>query len=88
LVRLDGSLHPQSSEVLILKTIVETKRVTCHAQHPDPKRRGQRCGAALGDVPQLAVFVGLSARRPTEPDGRIRLQCPKRDCRTWNIFDQ
>jgi crossover junction endodeoxyribonuclease RuvC len=72
----------------ILKTIVESKRVTCHAQHPDPKRRGQRCGAALGDVPQQAVFVGLSARRPTEPDGRIRLQCPKRDCRTWNIFDQ
>jgi hypothetical protein len=69
-------------------TAVDTKRVTCHAQHPDPKRRGQSCGSQLGDVPKSATFAGTSARRPNEPDGRIRLQCPRRDCRTWNIFDQ
>jgi hypothetical protein len=61
--------------------------VTCHAQHPDPKRRGQLCGLQLGDVPRGATFAGLSARRPNETDGRIRLQCTRRDCRTWNIFD-
>jgi len=71
-----------------MTTTVATVRVCCHAQHPDPKRRGQVCGKPLGDVPASATFAGLSARRPSEPDGRIRLQCPRRDCRTWNIFDQ
>lgn len=63
-----------------------TVRVQCQASHPDPKRHG-RCGAVLGDIPAPAQFVGTSARRPTTPDGRIRLQCSRRDCRTWNVFE-
>lgn len=64
-----------------------TVRVTCHAPHPDRKRRGEHCGAVLGDVPGPVRFVGTSARRSHAVDGRIRLQCGRRDCRTWNIFE-
>jgi hypothetical protein len=43
-----------------------TVRVTCHAQHPDPQKHGQRCGAELPtiDHAERYRFVGLSARKP------------------------
>lgn len=64
-------------------------RVTCHAQHPDPQKHGQRCGAELPaiDHAERYRFVGLSARKPAPVNGRVRRQCQRRTCRTWNIFE-
>jgi hypothetical protein len=62
--------------------------VHCYAPHPDPRRRGQRCNTEIGDVPSGYVFIATAAKRPAAHNGRIRLQCSRRDCRTWNIFDR
>lgn len=64
-----------------------TVRVQCQADNPDPKLHGTRCGSILADIPATYRFVGLAARRSSATDGRIRVQCKRRDCRTWNIFD-
>jgi hypothetical protein len=64
-----------------------TTRVHCQAQHPDPRKRGRRCGAVLGDIPAGWRFVGLSPTRPPQ-NGKTQLQCGRRDCRTWNLFEK
>lgn len=62
-------------------------RLVCRAPSTDPRRHNKPCGAILGDVPGPVRFVGTSPRRSHAVDGRIRLQCGRRDCRTWNIFE-
>lgn len=64
----------------------KTVEVTCHALSPDAKRRGI-CGQVLGHVPAPIRFVGTATKRSSVIDGRIRLQCARRDCRTWNVFE-
>lgn len=64
-----------------------TVRVQCQADNPNPRLQGSKCGKVLGDIPSHYRLVGLAARRPTRPDGRIRIQCARGDCLTWNIFD-
>ena len=65
-------------------------RVRCHASAPDSARASAidgKCNNVLGDVIGPLTYVGLSARRPDTPDGRVWLQCPRKDCRTWNVFE-
>lgn len=67
-------------------TMMTTVIVTCHALNSDPSRRGL-CGTELGHVPGPIRFVGTATKRSDVLDGRIRLQCSRRDCRTWNVFE-
>jgi hypothetical protein len=68
-------------------TVTEaTVRVQCQADHPDPRKRGRKCLAVLGDIPSTFRFVATSATRPPV-NGKIQIQCTRRNCRTWNIFD-
>lgn len=64
-----------------------TVRVQCQAQHPDPRRRGERCGSVLGDIPVEYRFVGLAARRTDQPNGKLQIRCERSDCRTINLFE-
>lgn len=61
-------------------------RLTCHAPHPDPKKKGKDCGGLLGDVPGKYEFVTTAKKAPAEPDGYVWLRCPGGRCGTWNKF--
>lgn len=61
-------------------------RLTCHAPHPDPKKKGKDCGGLLGDVPGKYAFVTTAKKAPAEPDGYVWLRCPGGRCGTWNKF--
>lgn len=59
---------------------------TCQAKHPDNRLQGVSCGHALGSVPGPLRFIKLAARHE-RGDGRIWIQCPKTNCKTWNVFE-
>lgn len=61
-------------------------RLTCHAPHPDPKKKGEDCGGLLGDVPGKYEFVTTAKKAPAHPDGYVWLRCPGGRCATWNKF--
>lgn len=61
-------------------------RLTCHASHSDPKKKGKVCGGLLGDVPGKYEFVTLAKRMPAELDGYVWLRCSNARCGTWNKF--
>lgn len=61
-------------------------RLTCHAPHPDPARKGEACGGLLGDVPGALDFVTTVRKLPTAADGLVSLRCPKNSCGAWNRF--
>jgi hypothetical protein len=63
-----------------------TVRVQCRASRPSGSGE-TLCGTILGDIRGPVRFVQLAARAPEEPDGRTWLKCPRRDCRTWNVFE-
>lgn len=62
-------------------------RLTCHAPHPDPAKRGQQCGAPLGTSDATVQFVTTAAALPSAPGpGEIWTHCPRRSCGAWNRF--
>jgi hypothetical protein len=63
-----------------------TTRLTCHAPHPDPRRRSDACGALMASVIGRYEFVGLVPRIPDAPDGYAYQRCPDKHCRAVNKF--
>jgi hypothetical protein len=62
-------------------------RLTCHAPHPDFKKRGSQCGAPLGTTDQAVHFVTTAPALPPNPGpGEIWSHCPRRTCGAWNRF--
>lgn len=59
-------------------------RLTCHAPHPDPKKKGHACGGFLGHVHGAYDFVTSAPKAPQEPGGFTWLLCPRESCRQWN----
>jgi hypothetical protein len=63
----------------------------CHADHPDPQKRGATCYSLLGYFPALNYeFVTDDERAPELPGPEDRqlvwLPCPRKNCRRWNAF--
>jgi hypothetical protein len=78
-----GSLGTRGAvTVAMADEMPDTVRLTCHAA------MHQLGAPPLGDIPAVHVeFVGTGHRLPPEPDGRLWLRCPSRDCRSWNCFE-
>lgn len=70
--------------------VPRTVMLTCHAEHPDRRRRGDPCGRTLyvGSCPSAVQFVVTSTVEPEGPenDGTFWLQCPRKQCARWNRF--
>jgi hypothetical protein len=63
-------------------------RVKCRATRPGAGSGDDaRCDTILGDIRGPVRFVRLATRAPEHPDGFIWLKCQRRDCRTWNVFE-
>jgi hypothetical protein len=63
-----------------------TQRITCHAPHPDPSKRGQACGTPLGAMDEAVQFVTTSDRDPQVEPGQIWVKCGRQTCGRWNRF--
>lgn len=64
--------------------------VFCRAAAPNDVRNSTRngeCHHTLGFQRGPLIFVGTAARKPDRPDGREWIMCPRKDCRTWNVFE-
>lgn len=62
----------------------------CRAAAPNDVRNSTRngeCHHTLGFHRFPLRYVGTCARKPDRPDGRVWIICPRRDCRTWNVFE-
>lgn len=68
-----------------MKSAAKTMLATCHAPHPDPRKKGDACGSTLGWVPSVS-FVTTAGEAPKTPDGTIWLRCPRESCQQWNRF--
>jgi hypothetical protein len=62
------------------------EKVTCHAPHPDPRKKGEACGSFLTYLPAGVEFVTTADQAPRAPDGSYWLACPRRNCGKWNRF--
>jgi hypothetical protein len=71
-----------------LKIAPNKIRVRCHASAPGNGRTPHACNTLLADLPRPVRFVKIAVRAPEPPDGRIWLKCSRRDCRTWNVFEE
>lgn len=67
-----------------------TQRVWCRAPHPDRYKSGSfECANLLGDIPAGYRFVKVEAERPpVNGDGRVWVQCSRKTCRAWNVFER
>ncbi len=63
-----------------------TVRLRCHAPHPDPWKRHERCASILGDIALAGDFVTTASTAPASPDGSIWVRCPRAECQQWNAF--
>lgn len=62
-------------------------RVSCHAPHPDPMKRGQQCGTPLGAIDSEVHFVTTADREPSPlPPGQIWIKCSRKTCGRYNRF--
>jgi hypothetical protein len=69
--------------------VAQTIRVRCHASAPGNGRVAHhRCNTVLADLTRAVRFVKTAPRAPAHPDGRIWLKCARRDCKTWNVFEE
>lgn len=83
----DRDLRPDSTTHLI--------RETCHAPHPDPLRRDDKCGTLLGYFPVQTesaelelVATSNQAPNPHHLHARnVVIRCSRRTCHRWNVFE-
>jgi hypothetical protein len=62
-------------------------RLTCHAPHPDPMKRGQQCGTPLGAIDSDVMFVTTAEREPSPMlPGQIWIRCSRKTCGHYNRF--
>lgn len=69
---------------------VPVVEVFCRATAPNgaPYSNGKgECHHSLGYQRAGQRYVGTAARKPDKPDGRVWIMCPRKDCRTWNVFE-
>lgn len=62
-------------------------RLTCHAPHPDIKKRGEVCGTPLGAIDSDVRFVTTADREPVPMlPGQIWIRCSRKTCGQYNRF--
>lgn len=62
-------------------------RLVCSAPHPDPMKRGQKCGTPLGAIDTAVRFVTTADREPSPlPPGQIWIKCSRQTCGRYNRF--
>jgi hypothetical protein len=62
-------------------------KLVCHAPHPDPAKRGERCGYTLVDSFPGKVEFERNERHYPEPDREhVAARCSRKSCLQVNVF--